>query len=299
MMGAGMPSSLQLKHFLTAAVVVAGIAARAGAAPTVAGLDFCADQYVLAFADRQDIVAVSGDATSPNSFYLRRAQGLHALRGGAEEVLMLRPDILVRSYRGSLSMDAKFERVGITSYQPPYAFNFEANLKNFGAVATLLGHEAEGKAFMADYMARYQALKQAAPIPMKTVYMTPSGFTAGKGSSVDDMIRLAGLDPIAEDLGLNGWGPLPLEQLVMMPPDLVVGSFFEEGAVHISNWSSGRHTVFRDLVKDVPSIMVPSGMMSCGGAFTVDAAEYIRSEIKRRELMPNRVAAAATGEKQE
>jgi len=287
-----MPSGLQFKHWFKAAFLAAAIGAPASAAPTVAGLDFCADQYVLAFADRADIVALSPDATSPNSFYRTRAGGLPVVRGGAEEILMLRPDVLVRSWSGSVSMDARFDRVGITAYQPPYAFNFEANLKNFGSVATLLGYEAEGKALMANYMARYRALKAAAPISLKAVYMTPSGYTAGRGSSVDDIIRLAGLEPIAEDLGLNGWGPLPLEQLVMTPPDVVIGSFFEDGAVHVSNWSSGRHTVFRDLVKDVPSIMVPSGLMSCGGAFTVDAAEYIRAEIKRLGLMPQAVASA-------
>ncbi len=287
-----MPSGLHLRHLFKAAFLAAAFGAPVSAAPTVAGLDFCADQYVLAFADRADIVALSPDATSPNSFYRMRADGLPVVRGGAEEILMLRPDVLVRSYRGSASMDARFDRVGITAYMPPYALSFEANLQNFASVATLLGHEAEGKAFMADYMARYRALQSAAPIPLKAVYMTPSGYTAGRGSSVDDIIRLAGLEPIAEDFGLNGWGVLPLEQLVMTPPDIVIGSFFEEGAVHVSNWSSGRHTVFRDLVKDVPSIMVPSGMMSCGGAFTVDAAEYIRAEIKRMGLMPQAVASA-------
>jgi len=288
-----MPFALHLKNWLIAACFALLLPTRVSAGPTVAGLDFCADQYVLAFANRSDIVAVSRDTHGPSSYYRNRAAGLPVLQGGAEELLMLRPDVLVRSWSGSAAMDQRFDRVGITAYQPPYALSFEANLKNFADVAALLGHEAEGEAFMADYMARYRALQQAAPIPLKAVYMTPSGFTAGRGSSVDDVIRLAGLDPIAEDLGLNGWGPLPLEQLVITPPDVVIGSFFEEGAVHVSNWSSGRNTVFRDLVADVPSIMVPSGMMSCGGAFMVDAAEFIRAEIRRMGLVPATVATAS------
>lgn len=262
------------------ALLLAPTGAAMASGTKVAGLDFCADQFVLAFADRKDIVAVSEDAVGPHSFYRARADGLPTVRGGGEEILTLRPDIVMRSWRGSLAMDSLFARVGIAAFQPPYAFDYDATLGNFQLAADRLGKPERGQAFVADLRARHQALQAMPPISMKAVYMTPSGFTAGGGTSVDTIIRLAGFDTIAADIGLQGWGELPLERLVMTPPDVVIGSFFEEGAVHVSNWSSGRHGVFRGLVRDLPTIMVPSSLMSCGGAFSVQAAEYIREQAR-------------------
>lgn len=272
--------------FAAALALVAGCSGSAIADKTVAGLDFCADQFVLAFADRADIVAVSDDAKGPHSFYKSRAQGLLAIRGNAEEILTLRPNLVVRSWRGSLAMDALFARVGVEAYQPPYAIDYEATLKTFESTAARIGKAEAGSAYAADMRRRQKSLQDMPPIPLKAVYLTPSGFTAGAGTSVDAIIRLAGFDTIATDIGLNGWGELPLEKLVMTPPDVVIGSFFEEGAVHVSNWSGGRHGVFRRFVKDVPSIIVPSHLMSCGGAFSVDAAEFIRDQAALLALIP-------------
>lgn len=274
------------KKLLIALMMGCGVPGGTSAAPdSVLGRDFCADQMVLAFADRGQILALSKDAQGPHSFFAKRAVGLPTSPGSAEDILWLRPDLVIRSWGGDLATDALFARTGIDILQPPYAFTFEMSLQNFKDAAERLGVPEAGAAFMADYQARYAALEAASPIPLKAVYMTPSGFTAGEGTSVDKIVRLSGFQPAAQDFDLKGWGPLPLEKLVLSPPEVVIGSFFEEGAVHVSHWSSGRHGVFRGLIGDLPTIMVPSRFMSCSGPFAVDAAEFIRAEARRLGLI--------------
>ncbi|NVJ99192.1 MAG: ABC transporter substrate-binding protein [Alphaproteobacteria bacterium] len=247
-------------------------------------MDFCADQLVLSFAERANIVALSEDAMGLHSFYKAKAEGLKVIRSSAEEVLMLKPDLVFRTWGRSHAIDQLYSRVNVGTFQPPFAIDYEAVLNTFTSAAEALGKAEAGKLYVQGMRERLLALQALESIPLKAVYLTPSGFTAGRGTSVDAVIHLAGLDTIAVDLGLNGWGELPLEKLVMTPPDVVIASFFEEGAVHVSNWSSGRHGVFGNLIKDLPSILVPSHLMSCGRMFTVDAAEYIRAEAERLGL---------------
>ncbi len=244
---------------------------------SVVSLDFCADQYALAFADRDDILAVSQDATGPLSFYRGRAEGLAQTRSSAEEVLMLRPDIVIRTYRGSPGLDDLLTRLGVEVLQPPYAFDFTTHLSNLVSVSRSLGAPDEGVTVSGDIRARYEALQAAPPLDASAVYLTPSGTTAGKGSAVAGIIALAGLRSFATDIGIRGWAKLPLEEVVMGAPDLVVGSFFEQGAVSRSSWSLSRHGVFRRLIDDLPAVMVPSRFMSCSVAQAVDAAEFIRA----------------------
>ena len=42
----------------------------------IISIDFCADQYLLALADKTQIQAVSYEAVGPRSFYGTRAEGL-------------------------------------------------------------------------------------------------------------------------------------------------------------------------------------------------------------------------------
>ncbi|WP_417450025.1 ABC transporter substrate-binding protein [Kordiimonas sp.] len=252
--------------------------------PSVMSLDFCADQYVLAFAARDNILAVSDEAAGVNSFFANRAAGLPVSGGALENVLMMKPDLVVRTWRGSMVGDAMARRLGIRTFQPPYAMTPEDNLRNLVLAAEAFGATAGASEMVAAYHARWERLKKQPKSPLKAVYMTPSGFTAGLGTFVDDIIKLAGFDTVATDADMRGWVPLPLEKMVMDPPDVVIGSFFNEGTVHISHWSGGRHGAYRDIIKELPVIMVPSRHLSCSGAFFVDAAEYIRAEASRLGL---------------
>ena len=268
-----------------------GFATGAAAGDRVASADFCADQYVLAYADRGDIVAVSFEAGGPNSFHAVRAAGLPIISGSAEEILSLRPDVLVRSWRGSAGTDALFFRAGTRVIQPPWAMSPDDNFTNMVLIADEFGNGAAAQATVEDYRARWAALKTAPKSPLKAAYLTPSGYTAGEGTFVDAIIRLAGFGTTADAIGLKGWGPLPLEAVVMNPPDLVIGSFFEAGIVHVSNWSGGRHGAYGRMIDDLPAIMVPSRFLSCSGAFFVDAAEHIRAEATKLGLYAGAEAA--------
>lgn len=271
---------------LVASLSAAGKAAGDAESRSVVSLDFCADQYALAFAGRDNILAVSRDATGPLSFYRDRAEGLAQTRSSAEEVLMLRPDIVIRTYRGSPGLDGMLTRLGVEVLQPPYAFDFTTHLSNLVSVSRSLGAQDEGLAIAGDIRARYEALLAAPPLDASAVYLTPSGTTAGEGSAVAGIIALAGLRSFATEIGIKGWAQLPLEEVVMGAPDLVVGSFFEDGTVNRSSWSLSRHGVFRSLIDDLPAIMVPSRFMACSVAQAVDAAEFIRARALAHGFRP-------------
>ena len=66
----------------------------------IVSLDFCSDQYVLKLADRAQILALSPDAGREFSFMREAAAGLPTVRPVAEDVLILQPDLVIRSYGG-------------------------------------------------------------------------------------------------------------------------------------------------------------------------------------------------------
>ena len=92
-----------MKQRLAACVILSGLAGFAAAEPvrpTVVSLDYCADQYVLALADREQILAVSKDAERMFSLLREKAAGIPKVRAAAEDVVALAPDVVVRSWGG-------------------------------------------------------------------------------------------------------------------------------------------------------------------------------------------------------
>jgi iron complex transport system substrate-binding protein len=66
----------------------------------IVSLDYCADQFVLALADRDQIAALSRGSQRDDSYYRTRAAGIRQTRGTLEEVLALRPDLVIRNWGG-------------------------------------------------------------------------------------------------------------------------------------------------------------------------------------------------------
>lgn len=253
--------------------------------PKIVSIDFCADQYVLALVDRARIQAVSYEAVGPRSFYGQEASGLPTVTGSVEELIRLQPGLVMRTWRGGARAAKVLERVGIPLYTPPFMLSLEQGFDVLRSAAAAIDEEESAAKLLADYQMRWDNLTEAPRSDLKAAYMTPSGITAGTGTYVNDIIKLAGFETIAEEAGISSWVILPLEKLALNPPDFVVASFFGDPDVHVSHWSSGRHGVYKKLMGDLPVIDVPSRYLSCSGAFAVDAAEFIRQEADKMGLL--------------
>ncbi|MEL7231178.1 MAG: ABC transporter substrate-binding protein, partial [Pseudomonadota bacterium] len=145
----------------------------------IVSLDYCADQYVLKLADREQILAISPDADEAFSYMRDVAIGMPTVRPIAEDVLILKPDLVVRSYGGGPNAEAFFERAGIPVLQVGWASNIDS--EEMGSIPSLiqhmadgLGHTERGDALVAEFRNRLSAL-QARSSDQKALYMTPGG----------------------------------------------------------------------------------------------------------------------------
>lgn len=256
----------------------------AAASPTLASMDYCADQYILALADRDQILALSKDATSVYSLFRERATGIPQLRGNSEDMLALAPDMVVRQWKGSPAVDALFERAGIMPISIPFAGSPQAALDSLIAFGEQIGRGEQARAYAARRHTMRQQLATWPATGLKALYVTPSGYTAGGGTSVDAIIRSAGLDTMATDYDLQGWHPLPLESIIRSAPDVIITSFFDLPGP-ASRWSSAQTPQIRDLLADLPVIDLPASHLSCNGLFDIEAAHFIREKAQKMGLL--------------
>ncbi len=237
----------------------------------IVSLDYCADQFVLRFADRARILALSPDAGKDFSYMRESAAGLPTVRPVAEDVLILRPDLVVRSYGGGPGAATMFRRAGIPVLEIGWSADFEAVMATVERVASGLGAAAKGRAVAAEMRDRLAAVA-ARSGERSALYMTPGGVTTGPGSLVHEMLEAAGLRNFED---APGWRPIPLETLAYDQPDLVAAAFYESLVAYPDAWTTARHPIARDLVEAGDVVTLDSAVTSCGAWFLVDAVETL------------------------
>jgi iron complex transport system substrate-binding protein len=127
----------------------------------IVSLDYCADQYVLKLVGRDRILALSPDATRDFSYMRAAARGMPKVAPRAEDVLVLKPDLVVRSYGGGADAGAFFARAGVPVLQLGYAEDLAGVRRVLLETASGLGEDSRGEQVAREMDARVAVLERS------------------------------------------------------------------------------------------------------------------------------------------
>ncbi|MGE0740154.1 MAG: ABC transporter substrate-binding protein [Hyphomonadaceae bacterium] len=244
----------------------------------IVSLDYCADQFVLALADRDQIAALSRGSLRDDSYFRDRARGIRQTRGTLEEVLALAPDMIVRNWGGPWDAAQVYGRFGVPVLQVGDAPDFASARADLVRAANTLGHPARGASLAHDLDLRIARLAQhrsGAPV----LYLTGGGAVAGRGTMLDAIITTAGARNVRSE---EGWQVLPLERIVQTPPALIALGFFDTGRDRVNAWSPSRHPALRHALAEARTVTLPTAAIACQAWYSIDAAEAIAAALARR-----------------
>ncbi|MEM5516965.1 ABC transporter substrate-binding protein [Henriciella sp. AS95] len=261
---------MRLVCALLAALVLARPEMAEAEKPTVVSLDYCADQFVMGLADREQILGVSPHAGRSFSHLRDKADGLPRVRALAEDVIALQPDIVVRSWGGDARALDFFQRFGIETVQIGYASDFEGAARVTREIAEKLDQQDRAEDLVT-------SLNFAAPQTGETaLYLTPGGVTAGPGTMVDQIMTAAGLENAVSQ---QGWVNVPLETLVQNPPQRVLAAFFDFDEDRASNWSLTRHPAMQRILANAKTIRLDESRLTCPAWFVADEARAVAEAL--------------------
>lgn len=198
-------------------------AAVAEAPRRVVSLNLCTDQLAMALAAPGQLVSVSQLAADPRSSAMAdRAQDWPANDGSAEAVVLLEPDLVVAGTFTTRETLLMLERLGyrVEKFGPVNSVaEARDNILRMGA---LLGQETRAERMVAALDDRLTRLA-ATPGPAPRVLMYYAlGYTTGRDTLPGDLLALAGFDNISSEKGLPFGGVLPLEEVVLSDPDMIL-----------------------------------------------------------------------------
>lgn len=258
-----------------AALCVLGLTGAASPAPRrIVSLNTCADQYVLALADPEQIAALSPYGHDPElSAAGARARKFRVLRRPAEEVLAIRPDLLIGFPDGAGGVvgapPGQWRRLGLAS-----ADSFATIRAQIREVATAVGHPERGDALIRAMERDLAALPRATRGGVAAYYQR-RGYMTGTGTLVDELIHRAGLTNLAARLGKPALAQVPLEQMIAARPDWLI---VESGSEKIVD--QGTEMLHHPALRSIPRIRLPQAWTVCGGPAYVKAARSIVAQLR-------------------
>jgi iron complex transport system substrate-binding protein len=241
----------------------------------IVSLDYCADQFVLALADRDQIAALSVGSRRDDSYFRDRARGHRQTRGTLEEVLALRPDLVVRNWGGPWDAVQVYARFHVPVLQVGDSPDFTSARADLIDAAATLGHRDRGEAIARNLDTRLTRLathRSDAPV----LYLSGGGAVAGGGTMMDAVIRAAGGRNIRTE---SSWQVLPLERMVQTPPALIALAFFDTSRDRVNAWSPSRHPALRRALANARTVRLPPAAVACESWYAIDAAETIAAAL--------------------
>jgi len=274
-----------------AATSIAAVApTRAAELPRIASINACTDQLLLALADPEQILGLgpySRDAT--RSWSAAAAHRYPRLSGEAEDVLVLKPDIVVA---GSFTKRATRELLKeqgekVVTFDVAHSLDeVKAQIRKMGEVTQ---HPDRAETHIARIDAALARTRQfVAKRRYRVLSISRRGWVAGSRSLMSSLLAETGLTNAAGELGLKFGGFASLEAIIKLQPDFIVVSNDSDFAE-----DEGRafllHPALEHFYPASKRLVVPERLTVCGGPMVADALDRIVSEISRAER-----AAAAT-----
>lgn len=260
------------------ALLLASLPARADAPPRrVVSMNLCTDQLAMLIAAPGQLHSVSELAHDRNSSVLvDEAAAFVTNHGLAEEIFMMRPDLVLAGTFTSRAGVAMLRRLGFRVEEFPPAYSFPEIREQIRRMGSLLGQEERSETLVEELDRRLAGTTPAGETawrPLAALHYENS-YTAGSGTLSNAVVEHAGLENLGKRLGLSGTVRLPLEVLILSAPDLVAGTTRGSTAPSLA-YQAFEHPVLRAALQGREPIAVPDKYWVCGAPFTAEAVRIL------------------------
>ncbi len=216
---------LTMKLWLIILCFLAGLTNMAGAQPQrVVSMNVCTDQLAMMLAAPGQLLSVSHLARDTRVSAMAGQAMRHGVNHGlAEEIYLQQPDLVIAGRFSTVATVDMLRRLNVPVVVFDPARSLEDVRKNILRMGEVLGRQEAAADLLRDYETGLAALQSAEAGPRAAIY-SARGWTSGEKTLSGQILKVAGLQNIATEMGMDTGGILPLEQLVLSEPEIVITS---------------------------------------------------------------------------
>ena len=257
--------------------------AAAAALPRVASMNACTDQLLLTLADPAQIVGLSRYSHDRFQSSEPDASRYRKLSGAAEDILVLKPDVVAASLFDKRSTRELLKANGLHVVEFSVPHTLDEAKDQIRRMGDIVGHPDRAAAEIArldDAVAR--ARRAATGKHYRVLPLSRRGWVSGSDSLVSSLLGEAGLLNAADDLGVGFGGYASLEAIVSAGADFILVS---DAGDHAQD--EGRafllHPALEHFYPPSKRIVIPDRLTECGSVLLADALDVLVKELRRVE----------------
>ena len=240
----------------------------------------CADAALIELVPAARIASISHYSQDPmaTSIPLDVARRFHANRGTAEEIIAMKPDLVVASSFTAPSTREAFARAGLKTLYLDMPVTIERSKEQVTELAAAVGAVDAGAAINAR-IDRALAAARWTGAPTPALLWIGGNLVSGGGTLLADMMTRAGFANHAAHYGLQFTGYLPIEHVVADPPRVMLVPD-EAGRDQSSRANQLRTAALNHIGAKVTQAAFPRALVNCGGPVIPKAMARL-SQIRR------------------
>lgn len=240
----------------------------------IVSLNLCADQLVLALADRSQIAGLTRNAKDRDmSAAADQVGDIRLLSQSVEEVLAIGPDIVIGMPAGRASVMAALSGRHYRMIDLDSAESYADIVRQVREVAKAVGHPERGEALIARMDRELAALPRPGGGAVAAYYQR-RGYLTGSGTLVDDLMQRVGLINLATRLGKPVLSQVSLEELVAAQPDYLI---VESATDRVTD--QGTEMLHHPALRGMKRLSIPQAWTVCGGPGYVLAAKSLAAQL--------------------
>ncbi|MGY4155952.1 iron complex transport system substrate-binding protein [Bradyrhizobium sp. USDA 4461] len=267
---------------LAAAAWITSLGAASAAGPRIVSMNVCSDQLVLSLADPDQILGLSRFSRDAwQSWAAEKARNFLRLSGEAEDVLLLKPDIVVVSLFDKRATRDLLKAHGLHLAEFTVPRTLDEVRDQIRAMGDVVQHPDRAELEIARLdaaIARARAVASAHHY--RVLPLERRGFVSGDNSLINSLLAATGLTNAAGELGLGAGGFASLEAIVKLRPDFILVSEAGDRAE-----DEGRafllHPALERFYPERRRIVLPERLTVCGGVMLADALDRLTEELQR------------------
>lgn len=263
-------------RWLFTLLILLSSSALAAPLPRVVSLNMCADPYLMAFAAPEQVRAITIQSQDPAlSPFAETAQRHRATRGTVEEILQLKPDIVIASPFGQSLRQSLLRAQGIEVLRIAAANNYQQARQEILRIGEAIGRADAARAYLAALDARLDKVTPRDPRP-RILPLQRRGFTVGENNILGDIIALSG-GRLAHNQTAH-FTPIGLEAAVALDSDFVLTT---DRRHHPDDRGSEflAHPALAARFDASQWLSLESNLVTCAGATTPLAVEALTQQL--------------------
>lgn len=259
----------------------------------IVSLNLCTDQLLMLLAERERIASVTFMAArAETSMMADKAQGIYLNHGQAEEVIGLSPDLILAGQYGARASVNILQKLGYRVEKFESAQNFDEIRRNLRRLGKLIHRSRKAESLIETMDAALRSdlitatdLETELEPAIFTTYDV-NGYVAGKDTLLSAVAAAAGYQTLGDILGFSGYRHLPLEQLLLLKPDLIDPGYQWSDPPALAS-ESLRHPALEALLGQTEQLDLEGPVWTCGLPVLSEVVVKLRQKrlaLQRRGL---------------